>query len=96
MKNLTIIILTKNEEQNLEKCIASFKGVAHRIVIIDSFSTDKTVELAKLYECEKLGVKMEKQGVLEVTSFKQGKKIHNYRTVLIDTVYYCNEMVVAA
>lgn len=47
MANLTIIILTKNEEQNLEKCIASFKGVAQRIVIIDSYSTDKTVELAK-------------------------------------------------
>lgn len=45
--NLTIIILTKNEEQNLEKCIASFKSVAQRIVIIDSYSTDKTVELAK-------------------------------------------------
>ncbi|MDY3057363.1 MAG: glycosyltransferase family 2 protein [Mediterraneibacter faecis] len=47
MANLTIIILTKNEEQNLKKCIASFKGVAQRIVIIDSYSTDKTVELAK-------------------------------------------------
>lgn len=47
MANLTIIILTKNEEQNLKKCIASFKGVAQRIVIIDSYSTDKTVVLAK-------------------------------------------------
>lgn len=47
MANLTIIILTKNEEQNLEKCIASFKNVAQRVVIIDSYSTDKTVELAK-------------------------------------------------
>ena len=47
MANLTIIILTKNEEQNLEKCIASFKGVAQRVVIIDSYSTDNTVELAK-------------------------------------------------
>ena len=47
MANLTIIILTKNEEQNLEKCITSFKAVAQRIVIIDSYSTDKTVELAK-------------------------------------------------
>ena len=47
MANLAIIILTKNEEQNLEKCIASFKGVAQRIVIVDSYSTDKTVELAK-------------------------------------------------
>lgn len=47
MTNLTIIILTKNEEQNLEKCIKSFKGVAQRIVIVDSYSTDRTVELAK-------------------------------------------------
>lgn len=47
MVNLTIIMLTKNEEQNLEKCIASFNGVAKRIVIIDSYSTDNTVNLAK-------------------------------------------------
>lgn len=47
MTNLTIIILTKNEEQNLKKCIASFKGIAQRVVIIDSYSTDNTVELAK-------------------------------------------------
>lgn len=47
MANLTIIILTKNEEQNLEKCIKSFRNVAKRVVIIDSFSTDKTVEIAK-------------------------------------------------
>lgn len=46
MANLTIIILTKNEEQNLEKCIRSFQGCASRIVIIDSYSTDNTVELA--------------------------------------------------
>lgn len=46
MANLTIIILTKNEERNLEKCIRSFQGCASRIVIIDSYSTDGTVELA--------------------------------------------------
>lgn len=47
MSNLTIIILTKNEEQNLKKCIDSVHGVAKRIVIVDSYSTDRTVELAK-------------------------------------------------
>lgn len=47
MADLTIIILTKNEEENLEKCIASFRGVASRVVIVDSYSTDGTVELAK-------------------------------------------------
>lgn len=47
MVDLTIIILTKNEEQNLKKCISSFKNVASKVVIVDSYSTDKTAELAE-------------------------------------------------
>lgn len=47
MTDLTIIILTKNEEQNIEKCISSFRNVSQRVVIVDSYSTDKTVEIAK-------------------------------------------------
>ena len=47
MLDLTVIILTKNEEKNLEKCIHSLSGIAKRVVIVDSFSTDGTVDLAK-------------------------------------------------
>lgn len=47
MLDLTVIILTKNEENNLEKCIRSLGNIAKRVVIVDSFSTDGTVELAK-------------------------------------------------
>ena len=42
MVDLTVVILTKNEERNLRKCIESFRGIAKRFVIVDSFSTDKT------------------------------------------------------
>jgi glycosyltransferase involved in cell wall biosynthesis len=52
MANLTIIILTKNEEQNLKKCIKSFKNLAKRIIVVDSYSGDKTVELAKALGAE--------------------------------------------
>lgn len=52
MLDLTIVIITKNEEANLKKCIESFKYVAKRIVIVDSYSTDGTKSL-----CEKLGAK---------------------------------------
>lgn len=45
MVDLTVIILTKNEEKNLKKCIESFQGIAKRFVIVDSFSTDRTEEL---------------------------------------------------
>lgn len=47
MVDLTVIILTKNEEQNLKKCIDSFKGIAKRIVIVDSYSTDGTIAVAE-------------------------------------------------
>jgi len=42
MVDLTVVILTKNEENNLRKCIESFRGIAKRFVIVDSFSTDGT------------------------------------------------------
>ncbi len=47
MADLTAIILTKNEEQNIAECIQSIQGLAKRIVVIDSGSTDRTVEIAK-------------------------------------------------
>ncbi len=47
MVDLTVVILTKNEEQNLRKCVESFRGAAKRFVVVDSFSTDGTKELAK-------------------------------------------------
>lgn len=47
MADLTVVILTKNEEANLEKCVSSLRGCARRIAIIDSYSTDCTVEIAK-------------------------------------------------
>lgn len=47
MADLTAIILTKNEEKNIEKCILSIKDVAKQIVVVDSYSTDETVEKAK-------------------------------------------------
>lgn len=47
MTDITVIILTKNEEQNIETCISSAKQIANRIIVIDSGSTDKTMELAK-------------------------------------------------
>lgn len=47
MADLTAIILTKNEEKNIEECITSIRGVAKRIAVVDSYSTDRTVEIAR-------------------------------------------------
>lgn len=44
---LSIIILTKNSEETIKKCIDSTKGLDGEIVVIDSESEDKTVEIAE-------------------------------------------------
>ena len=46
MSKLTVIILAKNEEQNIVDCINSAK-FADEVLIIDDFSTDKTVQVAE-------------------------------------------------
>lgn len=47
MADLTTIILTYNEELNIEKCINSVKKISKTVVVVDSYSTDRTVEIAK-------------------------------------------------
>ncbi|MCD8150468.1 MAG: glycosyltransferase family 2 protein [Clostridiales bacterium] len=52
MADLTVVILTKNEEQNLRKCVESLRGVVRRVVVVDSGSTDGTVEIARELDAE--------------------------------------------
>lgn len=47
MNDITAIILTKNEELNIKRCICSIKDVVDRIVVVDSGSTDQTVNIAQ-------------------------------------------------
>lgn len=47
MNDITAIILTKNEEVNIRRCIESIIGLADRIAVVDSGSTDNTVAIAQ-------------------------------------------------
>jgi len=47
MNNITGIITTLNEENNIIECIESLRLICNEIVVIDSESTDNTIELAK-------------------------------------------------
>ncbi len=45
--SLSIFILTYNEEQHIQRCIDSIQDIADSIFVVDSFSSDKTVEIAE-------------------------------------------------
>ncbi len=51
--DLSVIILTYNEEKHIARCIESLLPIARDIFIVDSYSTDKTVAIA-----ESLGAKV--------------------------------------
>jgi len=46
---ISVIILTYNEEKNIEACLKSVYGWVEEIFIVDSYSTDKTLEIVKKY-----------------------------------------------
>jgi len=56
MPNFSVVIITFNEQNIIEKCVSACKKVTDDIVVIDSFSKDKTVEI-----CEKLGANVIQQ-----------------------------------
>jgi len=49
---VSVVVATKNEEKNIEHCLQSIKNQTFKnieLIIVDNFSEDKTVELAKKY-----------------------------------------------
>jgi glycosyltransferase involved in cell wall biosynthesis len=48
---ISVLILTKNEEVNLPRCLESVRSWSDDILILDSGSTDRTVEIAKEAGC---------------------------------------------
>ena len=52
--NFSVAIITYNEEANIRECIESVNSLADEIVVLDSNSTDKTLEIAKTFEKVKI------------------------------------------
>ena len=50
---LSVVLATRNEEENIARCLESVKNIADEVIIVDEYSTDKTREIA-----EKLGAKV--------------------------------------
>ena len=49
MPTLSVILITRNEEANLDDCLTSLEGIAQQIVVVDTASSDRTLEIAQNY-----------------------------------------------
>jgi glycosyltransferase involved in cell wall biosynthesis len=47
--SISVCIIAKNEEGNIERCLQSAIGLADEIIFVDTGSTDKTVDIAKKF-----------------------------------------------
>jgi glycosyltransferase involved in cell wall biosynthesis len=67
MPKISAVIITFNEEKYIERCINSLEGIADEIVVVDSFSTDRTEVI-----CSRSGVKFSKhkfEGYIEQKNY---------------------------
>ncbi len=49
MNKISAVIITYNEEKNIGRCIKSISDIADEIIVLDSFSTDKTEKICRQY-----------------------------------------------
>ncbi len=75
MNKISAVIITYNEEKNIEACLKSLSGLADEIIVLDSFSTDNTEEICKKYEVKFRQHKFDghiqqKNRVIELACFK--------------------------
>lgn len=59
MEKISTVIITLNEEKNIKDCILSVKRFSDEILVIDSFSTDKTINICKEAGCKIIQHKFE-------------------------------------
>jgi len=46
---LSVVLAVRNEEQNLGRCLEAVKDIADELIVVNEYSEDKTVEIAKTY-----------------------------------------------
>lgn len=56
---ISVVIITFNEEKNIERCLISLTDIADEIIVVDSFSTDKTKRICEPHEVKFITHKFE-------------------------------------
>ncbi len=76
MIKLSTVIITLNEEQNIARCLDSLLEISDEIIIVDSYSTDKTQEICKKYNVK--FVKHQFEGHIQQKNYALSCAQHDY------------------
>lgn len=76
MEQISATIITRNEERNIERCLNALQGVADEIVVVDSYSNDRTLEICHRYGCKITS--REFQGFGSQRQYAAGLTSHKY------------------
>ncbi|MEM8899982.1 MAG: glycosyltransferase family 2 protein [Bacteroidota bacterium] len=76
MGKISAVIITKNEAENIGRCLQSLQGVADELIVLDAFSEDDTVETATALGARV--IQREWQGFSASKNFANSQATHNY------------------
>lgn len=73
MVALTVVVITKNEERNIEDCLKSVHGWADEVIVVDDESKDRTIEIAQKLSTKIYHRKMDNEGTHRNWAYQQSK-----------------------
>jgi len=73
---LSVVIITYNEEINIGRCLLALQDVADDVVVVDSFSTDHTVEICRQHKARVIQNAFE--GYVEQKNFATAQARYDY------------------
>ncbi|MFH2142348.1 MAG: glycosyltransferase family 2 protein [Bacteroidota bacterium] len=75
-KKLSVIIITLNEQRNIERCLKSVSDFADEIIVVDSYSDDKTKEICKRFPVK--FIQSEWQGYSKTKNYANSHAKYDY------------------
>lgn len=73
---ISAVIITYNEERNIARCLDSLKDVADELVVMDSYSKDKTEEICRQYDVN--FIKHIFEGHIQQKNYAMNQASHDY------------------
>ncbi|AHJ99226.1 glycosyltransferase family 2 protein [Hymenobacter swuensis] len=78
---LSVVIITFNEEANIARCLEAARSIADELLVVDSFSTDRTVAI-----CQELGARVVQhtfEGYVEQKNYAT-QQAHHHHVLQLD------------